>query len=418
MPTEESKRPGYYVRKRLLSNIPAMAGLVFILITLVIAILGYTIMPDDTPNANDGAVQIQKELPGFKVKMLKIRKPLEITGVSWIRYVLFGQESVYTLIPISAYEVDGTMVRYLEYSKKEKTLKGPQSTIDLITSVCPVFLGDSRLFKASNGLNYYIKGDTVHYLDLNERIVTRTLASVKNEFISQNIEERTYFLGTDKAGRDILSRLLFGARISLAIGFIAVLISLLVGGVLGAVAGYFGGWIDNVVQWLMTVVWSIPSIMLVIAISLALGSKGIWVAFLAVGLTTWVEIARVIRGEIMAIKEKTYIEAARALGLKNYSIIVRHMLPNLLGAIIVISTSNFASAILIEAGLSFLGLGVQPPMPSWGMMVNEGFQSIGTKNSWHLVVFPSVLISLLVLAFNLFGNGLRDAYDPQGSNKL
>jgi peptide/nickel transport system permease protein len=120
----------------------------------------------------------------------------------------------------------------------------------------------------------------------------------------------------------------------------------------------------------------------------------------------------------MSIKEKTYVEAAKALGLKNQRIILRHILPNLLGTIIVVSTSNFANAILMEAGLSFLGLGVQPPMPSWGMMVNEGFQSIGTKNSWHLVVLPSVLISLLVLAFNLFGNGLRDAYDPQGANKL
>lgn len=418
MPTQESKRPGYYVRKRLLGNVPAMAGLVFILLTFIIALLGYTIMPDDTPNANDGAVQVQKELPGFKVKLLKIRKPLNIEEVSWIQRLIFGQESVYTLIPVSEYSVDGTAVRYVEYSKKEKTIKGPPSSADLITSVCPVFLGESSKFVSKNGLNYSMKGDTVYYLDLQEHVVKRTFQSIKDEFFQQNIEERTYYLGTDKAGRDILSRLLFGARISLSIGFIAVLISLLVGGVLGAIAGYYGGWIDNLVMWLMTVVWSIPSIMLVIAISLALGSKGIWVAFLAVGLTTWVEIARVIRGEIMAIKEKTFIEAARALGLKNDRIILRHIVPNLLGAIIVISTSNFASAILIEAGLSFLGLGVQPPMPSWGMMVNEGFQSIGTKNSWHLVVFPSVLISVLVLAFNLFGNGLRDAYDPQGATKL
>jgi peptide/nickel transport system permease protein len=152
--------------------------------------------------------------------------------------------------------------------------------------------------------------------------------------------------------------------------------------------------------------------MLVIAISLALQSKGLWVVFVAVGLTSWVEIARVVRGQIMSVKEKLYIEAARSLGMSNRRIVFYHILPNILGPLIVIVTSNFASAILTEAGLSFLGLGVQPPMPSWGTMINEGFYAIGTKDSWHLVFLPSFCISLLVLAFNLFGNGLRDAYDP------
>ncbi|MBC8112118.1 MAG: ABC transporter permease [Verrucomicrobia bacterium] len=210
---------------------------------------------------------------------------------------------------------------------------------------------------------------------------------------------------------------MFGTRISLGIGLVAVIISLFVGITIGAIGGFFGGVIDRFVMWLMTVVWSIPSIMLVIAISLALQSKGIWVAFVAVGLTSWVEIARVVRGQIMSIKEKTFVEAARAMGFSNFRIIFIHILPNVLGPIIVIATSNFASAILTEAGLSFLGLGVQPPMPSWGMMVNEGFHNIGTPQSWHLILFPSVAISVMVLAFNLFGNGLRDAYDPQQALK-
>ncbi len=416
---DESKRPGYYVRKRLLSNKPAMAGLLFILLTLFVALAGYHIMPDQTPNANDGAVQIQKELPGFKVTLLKIRKPLEIPKVNFFVKMFMGQEAVYTLIPIDTFEIKGDKVYYADYLKKEKGGRKPLSnSIDLIPSTFPVFIGKSDEITLKGESNYEVNGNKVSYINLDEELIQTTLQEAQRLFMAQNIEERTYWFGTDKAGRDILSRLLFGARISLSIGFISVLISLVVGGILGAMAGYFGGAVDNVVQWLMTVVWSIPSIMLVIAISLALGSKGIWVAFVAVGLTTWVEIARVIRGEMMAIKEKTFIEAARALGLKNQRIILRHIIPNLLGAIIVISTSNFASAILIEAGLSFLGLGVQPPMPSWGMMVNEGFQAIGTRNSWHIVVLPSVLISLLVLAFNLFGNGLRDAYDPQGAAKI
>jgi peptide/nickel transport system permease protein len=131
-----------------------------------------------------------------------------------------------------------------------------------------------------------------------------------------------------------------------------------------------------------------------------------------------VEVARVVRGQILGLKEKSYIEAARALGLGDLRIIWKHILPNLTGPIIVIATSNFANAILVEAGLSFLGLGVQPPMPSWGMMINEGFHSIGTRDSWHLIVLPSACICLMVLSFNLLGNGLRDAYDPQAKVKV
>jgi ABC-type dipeptide/oligopeptide/nickel transport system permease subunit len=410
---EESKRPSYYIKKRLLANKPAIFGLYIIVITMAIAILGYLIMPDKTPNANDGSVQVQKKLPGFSVRLLKVRKSIEVEEVSPFIWMFTGQESAFTIIPIEDFEIKGAIVHYEEYGRP-----GYKNQLDLVTAVLPVYMGTSSKAVFNSGQNYELVGDKVRFLNLKEEIEERTLAEVQNTFRNEQVEKRVYLLGTDKAGRDMLSRLLFGARISLSIGFIAVVISLLVGGILGSVAGYFGGWIDTIVMWLMTVVWSIPSIMLVIAISLALGSKGIWVAFVAVGLTTWVEIARVIRGQIMSIKEKTYVEAAKALGLKNYRIILGHILPNLLGTIIVVSTSNFANAILMEAGLSFLGLGVQPPMPSWGMMVNEGFQSIGTKNSWHLVVLPSLLISLLVLAFNLFGNGLRDAYDPQGANKL
>lgn len=167
----------------------------------------------------------------------------------------------------------------------------------------------------------------------------------------------------------------------------------------------------------MSVTWSIPGIMLVIAISIALQSRGVWVAFVAVGLTMWVEVARVVRGQIMAIKEKTYIEAARALGIGNFRIVYAHIFPNIIGPVIVIATANFAAAILLEAGLSFLGLSVQPPTPSWGNMIYEGFSMIGTRNSWQMVIFPGLAISFIVLSFNLLGNGLRDAFDPKTSIK-
>ena len=207
------------------------------------------------------------------------------------------------------------------------------------------------------------------------------------------------------------------SRISLSIGFISVIISLFVGITFGAIGGFFGGLVDRTLMWFLTVTWSIPGIMLVIAISLALQSKGIWVAFVAVGLTMWVEVARVVRGQILSIKEKQFVEAANALGIGSWRIIFYHILPNIVGPMIVIATSNFASAILIESGLSFLGLGVQPPMPSWGMMVSEGYQSNWSDGGWYLVFLPSICISTLVLAFNLLGNGLRDAYDPQTAIK-
>ena len=194
---------------------------------------------------------------------------------------------------------------------------------------------------------------------------------------------------------------------------LAVLLSVTVGVMAGALSGFLGGSTDKIIQWLMTVIWSVPGIILVIAISLALQQKGVGVLFIAIGLTTWVEVARLVRGEMIALRQMTFVEAATALGLPRSRILVRHMLPNLLGPIIVVATANFASAILMEAGLSFLGLGVQPPAPSWGMMVAEGFQLLGSSASWYLVLWPSLSICVLVMALNLVGNGLRDAFDPR-----
>ncbi len=216
-------------------------------------------------------------------------------------------------------------------------------------------------------------------------------------------------MGTDKFGRDILSRLIIGTRVSLSVGFIAVFISLTLGIILGALAGYFRGWVDEVIMWLVNVTWSIPTLLLVFAITLAMG-KGFWQIFIAVGLTMWVGVARLVRGQVMAIKELEFVQAAKALGYKNIRIIGRHILPNILGPILVIAASNFATAIIIEAGLSFLGIGVQAPQPSWGLMIKENYNFIITHNPL-LALIPGFAIMLLVLAFNLLGNGLRDAVD-------
>jgi ABC-type dipeptide/oligopeptide/nickel transport system permease subunit len=282
----------------------------------------------------------------------------------------------------------------------------------LVNTVKALFIGTTDKLGAS-GETVRIDGDKVTYVDSNEEVQETTRAALVEELIRNNIEERTYWLGTDRSGRDMLSRLIFGTRISLSIGLVSVLISMLLGISLGSLSGFFGGKVDKVIMWLMSVTWSIPGIMLVIAISLVLQSRGVWVAFLAVGLTMWVDVARVVRGQILSIRQKLYIEAARAFGIGNMRTISRHIMPNIMGPLIVIATANFAAAIILEAGLSFFGMSVQPPTPSWGIMIYEGYTSIGTARSWHLILFPGLAISILVLAFNLLGNGLRDAYDPQ-----
>ena len=223
------------------------------------------------------------------------------------------------------------------------------------------------------------------------------------------ISKKKFWLGTDKYGRDVLSRLMAGASVSLLVGSIAVLISMLLGVTLGLWAGYFKGWVDAVISYFIQVVWAIPTLLLVMAICFAFGT-GFWKVFVAVGLTMWVEVARITRGQVLGVREKEYIEAAKAIGNSSSRIIFRHVLPNVLSPIIVMSAANFASAILMEAGLSFLGLGAQIPTPSWGNMIRESYSYLTTDMA-YLAFLPGVCIMLLVLSFMMVGNGLRDALD-------
>jgi peptide/nickel transport system permease protein len=404
-------KPSYYVRKRFFRNISAVVGLVVVGLAVIIALLGYLIMPDDTPNADDGNPHIQTKPAGFKVKILKKHKNIPIQEHNFLERIFAGTPSQYSIVPVESYKINrnNVTVSYRTYGGTK------DETISLIAATKSLYVGDLKGIKGAESMAdapYTIKGEDIYFINYQGQLERTTISAIIQEFESNNIEERTYWLGTDKQGRDMLSRLIFGTRISLGIGLVAVLLSVLVGVSLGSLAGFLGGKVDYLITWFMTVVWSIPQIMLVIAISLALG-RGIWVAFVAVGLTTWVDIARLVRGEIMAIKEKQFVEASRALGIGNFAIVTRHILPNLFGPLIVVISSNFASAILTEAGLSFLGLGAQPPMPSWGMMVYEGKNYIGSENGFHMIFYPSLAISIMVLAFNLLGNGLRDAYDPK-----
>ena len=371
------------VRKRLFRNKLAVAGMAFLAFLFFVALLAYLIMPDATPYANEGSPEISRKPPGYQTTILKVRKQSEVEERSFLSRMVYGQESRYEIIPVEHYEVRGEQV--VAVTKEAKDTLSLKLAEIVLTNAAPTE-------KQKNN------------------------DELRRLFLRNNIEQRTYLLGTDRAGRDMLSRLIYGARISLGIGFVAVLIALTIGINLGALAGFFGGKVDAFISWLMTVVWSVPSIILVIAISLALQNKGVWTAFVAVGLTSWVDTARLVRGQVLSLKEKNFTEAAYALGFSRRRVIFKHILPNTAGPVIVSATAGFASAILIEAGLSFLGLGVQPPVPSWGMMVNEGFRAVGSRETVYLLLLPSICISGTVFAFNLLGNGLRDAFDPKNDS--
>ena len=347
--------------RRLKKNKGAMFGLMIIFIAILTGIFAYFIANDSTPNADRQIVEIQAKKPGYKKDFIKVKKEKDIPHTNFFKRVLYGKEDEFNLIPLNSYQEKNDSV------------------------IIQKFIDDG---------------------------VEERMSFSRSKLPEEYIVSKTFWLGTDRFGRDILSRLIVGVRVSLAVGLITVLISLTIGVILGSLAGYFRGRTDNIIMWLINVIWSIPTLLLVFGITLALG-KGFWQIFIAVGLTMWVSVARLIRGQVIALREMEYIQAAKALGIKDMRIIVRHILPNVMGPVIVIAASNFATAIIVEAGLSFLGVGVQPPQPSWGLMIKENYNFIITHNPM-LALAPGIAIMILVLAFNLLGNGLRDALDVRG----
>jgi ABC-type dipeptide/oligopeptide/nickel transport system permease subunit len=347
--------------KRLKKNKGAVIGMVVIIVAVVTAIFAYFIAPDPSPYANRIILEIGGEKPGYKQTFILVNKERVISNRGFLKQLASGKEDAWYYVPIVSHEMKGDSI------------------------IVQKFIDD----------------------ELNER-----QAYHLSQLAETPVVTKRFLLGTDKYGRDILSRLVIGTRVSLSVGLITVIISLSIGLVLGSLAGYFRGKTDDIIMWFINVIWSIPTLLLVFAITLALG-KGFWQVFIAVGLTMWVSVARLVRGQVLGVRELEYVEATRALGFSHFRTIVRHIWPNIMGPVMVIAASNFASAIVIEAGLSFLGVGVQPPQPSWGLMIKENYNFIITQNPM-LALAPGFAIMLLVLAFNLLGNGLRDALNVRG----
>ena len=361
-----------------------MAASFFVLLWAIVALFAYLIIPDPTPNANRQLLEISTKKPGFEVDMLMVPKETPPAKTPFFKFLLQGRLDDCIYLPFDSLRINKETTTVFLYQAEAGS------------SVRTEVIDNKELIK--NGAS---TGSATLFFTSDKEADTY----IRNHCV----KHRKFLLGTDQFGRDFLSRLILGSRISLTVGFIAVLLSLMIGIVVGSLGGFFRGKVDDAVVWFINVVWSIPTLLLVIAITFALG-KGIAQVFIAVGLTMWVEVARIVRGQILSIRETTFVEAGRALGFKDLRIIFKHILPNILNPIIVVSAANFASAILLEAGLSFLGIGVQPPMPSWGSMIKENYAFI-ILDAAYLAILPGIAIMLLVLAFMLIGNALREALD-------
>ena len=339
---------------------PLYISVLIISLFFFISLFCYFIIPDKTINANSINLTIKSQKPGYK-KMF-----FENVSVNYsIKNLFFGSEKIGESYPLDDYEIiNDSIIKIINYDESKKSLL------------------DEKIIIITKDSNIH---NNVHEIE---------------KFIS----EKKFIFGTDIYGRDLFSRIILGTRVSLSIGLMAVFISNFIGIILGLISGYYGGNIDNVIVWVINIFWSIPTLLLVIALSLALG-KGFWQVYIAIGLSIWVDVARLVRGKVISEKNKDYIFASKVLGYNDIKILINNILPNIISPILIFSAANFASSILLESGLSFLGIGSQPPTPSWGYMIKENYQYIIFGNS-YLIIIPSIFLVLMVLSFYYLSNHL------------
>lgn len=350
----------------------ATLSLYTIAAAFLLAIFAYALAPDESPNANRALKELSAKHSGFSALFLKQPLPEPAHTSSPIKQFFAGSPPAYKLIPISSFFFarDTIVAEHYLGAGRGETLSVPLRTL------------------------------------LPAMAAKRNLGQQQVYIFNHNISRHTFILGTDANGRDILSRLLVGTRVSLTVGLVAVLLSLPIALLLGTLAGYYRGWLSALVRYVMDVLGAIPVPLLAFAITLCIG-RGLVQVCLAIGLIMWVSSGRLIRNRVEVLKEKDYVHASRMLGLSRGRILLRHVVPELGPLLLALAASGFANAILIEAGLSFLGIGIQEPVPSWGLMVREGFLFMGAAKGVLLFV-PGLAVVMLGLAFNTLSRALRD----------
>lgn len=326
---------------------------------------------------------------------------------------------------VTAYQPPLTRIDALVLKQHRSVIIPMRTGNDTVSELSNSLITDSQKLRARNQEatlryvnSYRIAGDRVYFtqgmreksISVQELHLPAAEAGITPSGKADFAVTKTFLLGTDQYGRDIFSRVIYGSRISLSIGFLVVLISVSLGTVIGISSGYFGGWVDNTLMRIVDVLIAFPALFLILIIIATFGNS-IYLIVITLSFTGWMGVARIVRGQVLSLKEQEFILAAKSLGLSSWRIIFRHLMPNTLTPVIVAATLRIGSIILTEAGLSFLGLGVQPPTPSWGNIINEGRDSL--LNHWWISTFPGIAILSTVVCFNLIGDGIRDALDPR-----
>jgi ABC-type dipeptide/oligopeptide/nickel transport system permease subunit len=385
---------------KFVSNGPSLFGVITIIYSILIAVFCYIIAPDSTSNTDRQIAEINKQKPGFEMDFLLVTNNLEEEHTSFLNRLVNGTSSHHNYVPFLNMAIEGDSVVLEHFGGNN--MANDRLAFELI---------DVAFSKSFRETGISRKGDVYSFYNVENQVQEVSRDELLKLVETKHVKSKTFWFGTDQAGRDYLSRIMLGSRVSISVGILAVTVALLIGLVLGCVAGFYRGWIDEIIVWFINVFWSIPTLLLVLPISFAFGSQP-WTIYLAVGLTMWVDIARIVRGQVLGVREMEYVDAARSLGYSNFRTIFKHILPNITGPVIVVTAANFAYAILIEAGLSFLGIGTNPPKPTWGQMIAKNKDNIAYGDP-HLALIPGFAIVLLVLSFFLIGNGLRDALDAK-----